>query len=183
MRYGPWLSQPRELAQFTRPRVLLREITAPFPYCLGACFAEKTYLSNKSILSVLDPDDDPKTLKALACVLNSTLMSVFYKEYAVKSARRLFPKVLIRNLREYPFPQKLDKRKVGSLAGLYDSLVAADAAHSIAPPHRKEATKRLATALRTKVDKAVGDFYGLTAKEIALVEGIARPKKSVKRKA
>jgi type I restriction-modification system DNA methylase subunit len=31
MRYGPWLSQPRELSQFTRPRIVIREITGQFP--------------------------------------------------------------------------------------------------------------------------------------------------------
>lgn len=42
MQYGPWLSQPRELGLFTRPRVLLREITAPLPYCLCATFLDGT---------------------------------------------------------------------------------------------------------------------------------------------
>ena len=175
MRYGDWLSQPRVLAQFTRPRILLREITAPLPYCLSACFTDEPYLSNKSILSVLDAEDDPVKLKALACVLNSALMSVFYKEYAVKSARRLFPKVLIRNLREYPFPQNPNGKMMRNLANLHDRLVTAIAALQEAKPHETDARRRLAVALRTQIDQAVETFYGLTPTEVTLVRRIARP--------
>jgi signal recognition particle subunit SEC65 len=38
MQYGHWLSQPREIEIFKRPRVLLREITSDYPYCLNAMF-------------------------------------------------------------------------------------------------------------------------------------------------
>lgn len=178
MRYGPWLSQPREISQFTRPRVLVREITSPLPYCLGACFTDRTFLSNKSILSILDPADDARSLKALACVLNSSLMSVFYKEYAVKSARRLFPKVLIRNLREYPFPKKLDPKYVKALSDLYDRLSSANLAHEKAQPHSQDATKRLVVAIRAQIDDVTMAFYGLSVAEIELVKSIARPSNS-----
>jgi hypothetical protein len=58
MRYGPWLAQPRDLGMFTRRRVLIREITAPLPYCIHAVYTDKRYLSNKSVLTVLDHGDD-----------------------------------------------------------------------------------------------------------------------------
>ena len=46
MQYGPWLSQPREIGIFTRPRILLREITGQSPYCLNYMYAEKQFLNN-----------------------------------------------------------------------------------------------------------------------------------------
>jgi hypothetical protein len=48
MQYGHWLSQPREIDIFKRPRVLLREITSDYPYCLNAMFVQGDYLNNKS---------------------------------------------------------------------------------------------------------------------------------------
>lgn len=169
MRYGPWLSQPRELPQFTRPRVLIREITSPYPYCLGAAFTDDKYLSNKSVLTVLQSTDDVDALKALACVLNSALMSVFYKEYAVKSARRLFPKVLIKNLREYPFPVAMDSHANRKLGRLYDRFVAAVQAMATAKSHQVEARRRLVTSLRAKVDDEVCTYFGLSTDEKDLI--------------
>lgn len=169
MRYGAWLSQPRELSQFTRPRVLIREITAPLPYCLVASFTDQTYLSNKSVLTVLHASDDIESLKTLACILNSALMSVFYKEYAVKSARRIFPKVLIKNLREYPLPAVLQPAGIKKLAALHDRLVAAVEAQASAKPHQVEARRRLVASLRSNIEEAVYDLYGLTTAEKQLI--------------
>ena len=115
MQYGPWLSQPRTIDLFTRPRVLIREITSPLPYCLSCVFTGDDYLSNKSIITVLDLADDIDQLKLLEVVLNSRVTSLYYKARAVKSARRVFPKIVIRNLAEFPFPVEFD-RKLGSSA-------------------------------------------------------------------
>jgi len=104
MQYGPWLSQPRELSIFTRPRVLLREITADLPHCIFAVVVSEAYLNNKSILNVLHLQDDVTALLCLAGILNSKAVSVFYKATAVKGARRIFPKVVARNLAEFPYP-------------------------------------------------------------------------------
>ncbi|MDA8422058.1 MAG: N-6 DNA methylase [Nitrospiraceae bacterium] len=65
MQYGPWLSQPREIDIFKRPRILLREITSDYPYCLNAMFVAGAYLNNKSILNVLHCEDDEAELKKL----------------------------------------------------------------------------------------------------------------------
>ncbi len=92
MQYGPWLSQPREIGIFTRPRILLREITAQLPYALHFNYTNSQFLNNKSVLNVLDYDNDNDALKALLGVLNSKLVSYFYKQHAVKAGRRSFPR-------------------------------------------------------------------------------------------
>lgn len=124
MQYGPWLSQPREFGMFSRPRILLREITGKEPYCLSAMYVTGEYLNNKSILNVLHSSDDEETLKALLCLLNSKLISAFYKEKAVKSARLIFPKVVIKNLREFPYPRKVNPLVTKSLAHLAQVMLA-----------------------------------------------------------
>ena len=109
MQYGPWLSQPRESGIFQRPRVLIREITGRLPYCIHATFVDKHYLNNKSVLNVLHEADDHDELKCLTAVLNSCAFSIYYKARAVKGARTVFPKLLINNLRELPYPKKIAK--------------------------------------------------------------------------
>ncbi len=54
LRWGAWLSQPRDLAMFSRPRVLIREITGPYPRVLISTYVTGTYLNNKSIINVLE---------------------------------------------------------------------------------------------------------------------------------
>jgi hypothetical protein len=176
MQYGPWLAQPRELAIFARPRVLVREITADLPNCLLAAFESETYLNNKSILNVLHPEDDCTDLLCLAGVLNSRATSVFYKATAVKSARHIFPKVVARNLAELPYPVSLTgdlrlavAQRVTSVMQLNGKLAVANASHG-----RTLVIRELAAAER-QLDRVVYGLYGLNDEEIDLVEtGTAR---------
>lgn len=164
MRYGRWLSQPREIGNFTRPRVLLREITAPFPKCLFACFTQEQFLHNKSILGVHHVDDDVYMLKALACVLNSTLMSAFYKEYAVKSSRKIFPKVVIKNLREFPFPRNPEKSAIIELAATHDEISNFVSRHSSAIENDAVLERQL-RGLQAGADDLVFRLYGVSPAE------------------
>jgi hypothetical protein len=120
MQYGPWLSQPRDFGIFSRPRVLLREITSDLPYCLNATYVSDAYLNNKSVLNIVSFDNDPTNLKCLLGVLNSRLTSLYYKQRAVKSDRKIFPKVVIRNVREFPYPRTIEPLKRDQLARLVD---------------------------------------------------------------
>lgn len=101
MQYGPWLSQPREIGIFSRPRLLLREITGREPYCLNFAFINVPFLNNKSVLNILDYEDDLSNLKILTGILNSRLISFFYKQNAVKSGRKIFPKVVVKDLLKF----------------------------------------------------------------------------------
>jgi hypothetical protein len=94
MQYGPWLSQPRKIGIFSRPRVSIREITAKLPHCIHATFVRETFLNNKSVLNVLNNSDDDDE----------------YKARAVKGARTVFPKLVINNLRELPYPKTIEQK-------------------------------------------------------------------------
>ncbi len=101
LRYGPWLSQPREMSIFSLPRILIREITSPYPYSLSCTYTEDCYLNNKSILNILQKDQR-HNLKYLLAVLNSKLISFFILRRAVKGNRSLFPKVVAEDLKNIP---------------------------------------------------------------------------------
>jgi len=175
MQYGPWLAQPREMGIFSRPRVLLREITSEAPRCLNATYATETFLNNKSVLNILHDNDAAGDLMLLLAALNSRVLSLFYKQKAVKSSRKVFPKVVIRNLREFPFPQGVSsstKEGAGILVqrilNLHKQLATAKTAHE------KTALQRQITATDNQIDQLVYDLYGLTADEIKIVEEATR---------
>jgi type I restriction-modification system DNA methylase subunit len=99
-----WLSQPKELRQFSEKRILIREITSHFPKVLNATYIEETFLNNKSILNILEKSEKYK-LKYLLTILNSTLISFYHTRLAVKGNRTLFPKVVIKDVQNYPIPE------------------------------------------------------------------------------
>jgi hypothetical protein len=172
MQYGRWLAQPRTIDIFTRPRVLVREITSKFPRSINAVFVSDKYLNNKSVLNILHDADDEDELLVLTAVLNSRFLSLFYKEKAVKSARKLFPKILANNLREFPYPSNLSPKVKGQLrdcavdlARVVEELQKPDQAQ----PTRTRAERR-AELLERRIDELVYAAFGLTVSEIAIVE-------------
>ncbi|HUX30543.1 MAG TPA: N-6 DNA methylase [Thiobacillus sp.] len=178
MKYGQWLAQPRELGMFSRPRILIREITSRPPYCINATFVNDTLLNNKSILNVLEPGDDVERLKVLCAVLNSRLMSEFYRAFAVKAVRKLFPKIVIRNLREFPIPAMLRKApynktpEFNKISALVDLMIGVHKKLSAAKtPQDTTLLQRQIAVTDKKIDQLVYALYGLTDEEIALVEG------------
>ena len=178
MQYGPWLSQPREIEIFVRPRVLLREITSPLPYCMSAVFTDEAYLSNKSVLTVLEEDDDEQQLKLLEAILNCRLTSLFYKARAVKSARKVFPKVVIRNLREFPFPAKIVAGQRERVLQIRKSICECQERIARAKtPFDREPLDRQMKSLQDALDGAVGSLFGLNPSEQAILLDLTKQPK------
>lgn len=162
MKHGPWLSQPRDIEIFSRPRVLVREITAKPPRCIHAAFSDKRQLNNKSILNVLHNNDSIEELLILAAVLNSRVASIYYKEKGVKSGRKLFPKVVIKNLREFPFPRVIESKAKNQVPQLVLQRIEAaqEVAASKTDIDRRRASKK-AELLDKYIDDAVLKLFGL----------------------
>lgn len=166
MQYGSWLSQPREIKMFTRPRIVLREITSPFPHCFNATFTSKPYLSNKSVLTILDPDDDETRLSVLEVILNSRLMSLCYRARAVKGARRLFPKIVIRNLRELPFPKELSTSQIERVLALKNAWLKNKClADEIRVPNLRTQAQRDSDSLELALEREVCGLFALSIKQ------------------
>jgi hypothetical protein len=170
MQYGPWLSQPREIGIFSRKRILLREITSPPPLCLNATYVAEDYLNNKSVLNVLHPEDNKDELMCLLGVLNSRFTSLFYKQRAVKGARKIFPKVVIKNLREFPYPKMLNTEKQGKLVTLVEKMLKLNQTLAkLKTPQEKSVLQRQIEATDRQIDKLVYKLYDLTDEEIEIV--------------
>lgn len=164
MQYGPWLSQPRDAAIFKRPRVLIREITGRLPHCIHAAYVDSHYLNNKSVLNVLHGTDDVDALKCLAAVLNSTAFSVYYKSRAVKGARTVFPKLLINNLRELPYPKAISKQESAHLVRLVDQTQATRVKAATAMnEHVRETLRRSIEDIDARIDAIVFSLFGLSS--------------------
>ena len=159
LRYGKWLSQPKTINQFSLPRILIREITGKYPTVIQAMYVADTYLNNKSILNVLQKDII-HSLYSLLGYLNSKLISFYHKRQTVKGNRNLFPKIVIKDLQNYPLPN--NKEGIMQIEDMVKKIL-------------KSKDEKLDTAaLENQIDQLVYQLYDLTEGEIAIIENSSK---------
>ncbi|MBW1794343.1 MAG: N-6 DNA methylase [Deltaproteobacteria bacterium] len=157
--YGPWLSQPREIAMFSEPRVLVREVTGRYPRMLITVPVTELYLNNKSVINVVCDKCNEFSPWLVAGILNSRLGSFIFKHTGVKANRGLFPKIVISDLRSFPVPKKLYKpvasqleKTVRKMCDLVNRMGGEDA------------------DLQKNCDRLVFKLYEITSEDIQIVE-------------
>lgn len=101
LQYGNHLAAPRTFDLFNGEKIIVREITSEFPKCLNATYSKEVYLYNRSNIAVVKRNDD-YSLKYILVLLNSSLMSFYFKKNTAKAERKLFPKIILNDLRLFP---------------------------------------------------------------------------------
>lgn len=102
LKYGEHLAAPRSFNIFSGKKIIIREITGVFPRCINACYSEEILLFNMSNIAIIPKDEVAIDLKYLLAVLNSQLMSFYFMKNTAKSVRKLFPKIILNDLRKFP---------------------------------------------------------------------------------
>jgi len=100
--YGPQLAAPRTFNLFTGNRIIIREITSKYPRCINATFLDDDYLYNMSNICILEREDVEISLKYVLALLNSKLLSFYFMKTTAKAERKLFPKIILNDLRQFP---------------------------------------------------------------------------------
>jgi len=187
LRWGPWLAEPQELARFSGPRLVVREVLNQPPYLLNAAFLEETVLYNKSVLHIRSKkQSDKEALLALLVIINSKLSSFVIRNRGRKSQRRLFPKIVNDDLKDFPLPAEFPShvKKLSQLAKQMTAAVekAANALPSalalVWQGNSKPESQVLSDilALQQEIDGAVYTAFGLKTSHVQTLErDIARP--------
>ena len=102
LRYGKHLAAPRTFNLFKGKKIIVREITGNFPRCLISTYSEDLYLYNRSNIAIVEKINSGISLKYITAVLNSTLLSYYFVKNTAKSVRKLFPKIILNDLRKFP---------------------------------------------------------------------------------
>ena len=102
LKYGKHLAAPRSINLFNGKKIIVREITGNYPRCIISTYNEETYLYNRSNIGILEKVNSDVSLKYVLCLLNSSLMSFFFIKNTAKSVRKLFPKIILNDLRKFP---------------------------------------------------------------------------------
>ena len=100
--YGKHLAAPRTFNLFDGKKIIIREITGNFPKCIIATYTEDIYLFNMSNIAIIEKDNSNVSLKYILSLLNSSLLSYYFVKNTAKSVRKLFPKIILNDLRKFP---------------------------------------------------------------------------------
>jgi adenine-specific DNA-methyltransferase len=160
LKWGRHLREPRnDWKLFSTPRILVRQIPSPPPYCINACFTTETFLNDRNSMNIIKIAIKPQLVLA---VLNSRLMTYWFVHKFGKMQRGIFPQFKINELAIFPMPRSFAPHEESLIASVKRILAA------------KQTNPAADTsALEREIDQQVYALYGLTPEEIAIVEGTA----------
>lgn len=148
--YCDEIANPRDPKFFRGNRVLVREITNPKIF---AGETDKEQYHDPAIIAILANGVDAKILLG---ILNSKLATFFHFNASPKATKGAFPKILIKDVKEFPLP---DFDKASSIASIVDQIVL-----SIVQNEDCQRKK-----LEIKLDEEVYSLYGLSESQKILL--------------
>jgi len=102
LKYGDNLAAPRIFDIFNGPKIVIREITGKFPKCIISSYNDEIFLFNMSNIAINEKNEKDISLKYILSILNSSLMSYYFVKNTAKSVRTMFPKLILKDLRQFP---------------------------------------------------------------------------------
>lgn len=104
LKYWEHLAAPRTFDLFDWEKIILREITGKYPKSLICVYDDKIHLFNRSNICIKQSLGNIN-LKYILILLSSSLMSYYFLCSTAKSVRKLFPKIILEDLRKFPIKE------------------------------------------------------------------------------
>lgn len=123
LKYGNHLAAPRTFDLFSGKKIIVREITGTFPKSIVATYDENIYLYNRSNIAIVEMNNSSVDLKYILTIINSTLMSYYFLKNTAKSVRKLFPKIILNDLRKFPIKNIDIKQQVSFIVKADEMLI------------------------------------------------------------
>jgi hypothetical protein len=171
--YGPKMREwPKEFRWFEGKRLLMRRLVNRQQRLMTAS-AEDTFITNKNLYSLLvrkDSDLEDAGIGFMLGVLNSRLLSRLYLSQVQQATKDDFPQVTIADVLALPCPRPTSSQlvKISELAKKYSALM--PKLRQARSESERQTLQNAVTAADQQIDALVYDLYGLTEKEIKLVE-------------
>ncbi len=105
LKYGIHLAAPRTFNLFNGEKIIIREITGKYPRSIISTYNEDIYLYNRSNIAIIEKEEKDISLKYVLVILNSSLISYYFIKNTAKSVRKMFPKIILKDLRLFPFKE------------------------------------------------------------------------------
>jgi hypothetical protein len=169
----PWwaLHWSRHKELFETRKIVLRQTADS----IRATLDENNYYVLNSILVIRLKKECPYSDKFILAILNSRLMEFIYSKLTQESGR-IYAEVKPKNVRKLPIP-KLDftsrdeVQKHDWISGLAGKMIQLRIRETeLTHPGEKSVLHRQMTAVEEQINQAVYHLYGLTQKEIEIIE-------------
>jgi hypothetical protein len=171
--YGDWLAEPRTSDFFFNPKLAIRKIIAPRLVCT---FIREHTILDQSIYVAVRAAKEPPHLLFLLGILTSSVGGWYMKaKHGIYDT--LYPWFTKEQLAQFPIPamhfaKEADKIRHHRLVDLVQQILAAKKAWAAAQMEKdKTYYDDKCKALDKQIDTLAYELYGLTAREIAIVEG------------
>lgn len=153
--YCKGIANPRNPIFFNEPRILIREITNPSVF---GCYTDEELYNDPSIINIVGNNEI--NLLSILALINSKVITYYHFNSSPKATKGSFPKILVKDIREFPIPEKLsDKTTQQPFISLVEKILQG----------KKDGidTKEW----EDDIDEMVYKLYDLTQPEIDIVEG------------
>lgn len=175
--YDDEIREQKPWPYFSDERILLRQVLSR-RLRIQATYTKDAFLTNQSVQSLLlKPNVEPRfSLKFLLAILNSRLLSWFFRNINSVARRDDFPKIIIKQTRELPIcgldiASKAGKSRHAQIESLVDGFLNLSARLPITKTsHERTVIERQIAATDREIDRLVYELYGLTDDEIKIVE-------------
>lgn len=168
LKYGKNLAAPRATFDlFSTPRILVRQIPSPLPYCINACYTTDIFLNDLNSMNIIHIQENPKYVLS---VLNSLAISFWFEQKFGKLSRGIFPQFKLNELAMFPIPVASTEQQQ-KLAALIDRMIAThkQLAAVVGETKRKLIQQRI-ESIDKHINTMVYQLYGLTKKEVKIIE-------------
>jgi len=168
IKYGKWLMYPSDQTLMERPKILMRQTSST----IRACLDEGGHFCQNSLFIV---HSDQMDLRLLLGLLNSTLLGFAY-QMGNPQTGKTFAEIKPSVIKQLPILTPNADRSASSsswknLGELVDSMLQAHQTLAAAgTDHEKSLIQRQIDATDKQIDRLVYELYGLTDKEIRIVE-------------
>lgn len=165
--YGDWLAAPRDPKYFKGPRLVLRQIPGR---TLISSYLESAFCIDQTVFIAKPKTDNSVFSKYCLGLINSTLMAFFFK-LSHEELDEIFPKIKLEQFKTLPI--KTDEGRIKPLVILIDKMLSMNnRLNEISNKTSNEAQTLKAEIEKTdkEIDRLVYEIYGLTEKEIKIVE-------------
>ncbi|MBL0309095.1 MAG: N-6 DNA methylase [Bacteroidetes bacterium] len=174
VKYGPWLSAPRDPNNFIGKRILVQEITGGKERRIVAVYYDRELYHSRDVIPIKIEDDKVNSLFILG-IINSKLLTWYHHKRNPKAKKGLFPKILVSDLKNLPIriidiENEITKTRHDHIVRLVEQMLSAKKNSSEAKTDKdKEFYSRQCEALDKQIDDAVFELYGLTEEEKQVV--------------
>jgi hypothetical protein len=159
LKYGNNLAAPRTFDIFRNPKIIIREITGQHPHSIISCYSDDIVLFNMSNIAINKKENSSIELKYILALLNSRLMSYYFQLNTAKAVRKLFPKIILKDLRQFPI-KVVSTEKQKHFIKLVDKII----------EEKKQNPLADTTDLENQIDQLFYQLYDLTEEEIKIIE-------------